>query len=333
MATRHIFKHLGAGASLLILAGCGGGSSIVGDGGGGTPSEPPRAIAYADEAGTASAALAGGLEASPLTTAAVTNDYPAGTSAQRGETAFALRRNDQGGVDLTVDGETTSFAASGGTGYGWVQQEGANWRELASWQGSEEDVLNDVSGEYSQMWQYFLYDDSTGLETAGHAVIGTETRPSVLTAKASATYRGYMTARSFGADDPTRSVEYQAGTNAGRELAGGREGSRVLMTADFDASTIAGDVTGIVARTRGAGGAITSPFEALPGRVVMEEAQIVGNGYQGRLTAVDGFPEDLGTDASYSGRFYGPNAEETAGVLSIPGETETASGAYRAFEY
>ena len=183
--------------------------------------------------------------------------------------------------------------------------------------GSSIDELYDNEGpRYLTRFGYF-YDESFAddVNINGIAVVGTETRESELDDRgdAVATYSGRanLQVRQQGA----RFDEFDAFVNA-----------NIAMTADFGADTIAG--TGDVTRVREeASGEDFDP----EGGLVFEETAIQGNAFSGDLnpdadllTSAPELSAVIGS-STYSGAFYGPNAEEIGGVASgsaVVGEDE-----------
>ncbi|WP_404404064.1 transferrin-binding protein-like solute binding protein [Pelagibacterium halotolerans] len=291
----------GTAAVSAVLAGC----TTTGTTGGGSTSN----AVYADDAGTASAALAGGetlmaYNASMSRSAVKTGDgnWVWLSDPEAPEVSFEL--NDQGGVDVTIDGTTVSFSASDLNGeFGW--QSGNNGIYTWSAESAQQALDGDGFGEYHQVWSYFW---DTGEETLnGYAVIGTETTSDAVAARtASATYSGWAVADSYtvGSDSNDRT----------------RLSGDLTLAADFDAGTIGGTVDDISVKAQSGGswGAAT----ALTGTIALETATISGNGYTGTLTPDATFLTETSMsefDGTYGGKFYGPDAEETAGTIGFSG--------------
>ncbi len=288
---------LAAAASALGLAGCAG-----------APTAQVIDPVFSDEAGTASKALADGrtLGASGPTNAGLEIDWPAGT-ARRADNSFAIKGNSSGGVDVTVNGRTVSFAASD------ANRDGFGWRKgndtVAQTNPNNTEILDPSYSRRAQLWEYNFGDRSTKTAASGFAVVGTETRPEALTAKASATYTGIAIIRGLQKNDPNTQMLIEAGTPWG-VVVHGRSG--VTLDADFAAKTVSGDIRGLMVASGTASD--LGSVQAQPGRIVLEKASINGNGFGGAMSGADGF-QSLGT-ATYSGRFFGTTGREAAGGLN-----------------
>lgn len=291
----------------------------------------PAAIdQFASDAGSAAKALADGAELNGKA-GGVSSDFSEPGSSKVAKNTFSIRRNDTGGVDISVEDQTAAFAAADAhaNGFGWRKEDGTKINELYSWNGKIADVLNEEDKNYSQIWEYYLYDDATKKELAGFTTTGTYTDPDTLKSRPTATFDGYMVARTWGKMNPHNQSQFEAGTDAAKGIYGaGNTG--VTMTADFAGGTIEGEIKGITSAWNGGGGPL-GPAGAIAGSMKMGKATISDSGvYEGAITN-NGMPMDLGT-STYMGDFYGPEAEETAGVISIDTPTQAGSGAFRAFK-
>ena len=103
----------------------------------------------------------------------------------------------------------------------------------------------------------------------------------------------------------------------------------VALTADFDAQTVDGAITGIAmnVRTAGFSGGANYAFND-----IYLSATISGSSYAGEATT--GAPKGLGFAEGLSGpldgAFHGPGAEETGGVLTIHSNDTFITGSYGA---
>lgn len=309
----HRVGTFGAMLAVLALAGCGASITAVTD------------DLYADSAGTASKALADGkqLGASGPTNASVRANWKNQTS-QLASTEVGLKKNAGGGMDMTVDGEMTSFASTDRTGNsGFRKEDNTKIREIYSWTtGNVDDDLSPDSKYYSQLWEYFAFNKDTEEEKSGFVAVGTETRPEAL-GTAKATYTGYTAIRAYDKSAPGTQVMMQAGTSTAGQ------GSSLTMNADFGAGKISGEANGFVGRSRVGQGQWTQ-FQPLSGKLVFEEASIVGNSYEGKISGTDAL--DVGANSTYGGRFFGPAAEETAGTIEIDTPGAVGRGGFRAFK-
>lgn len=116
--------------------------------------------------------------------------------------------------------------------------------------------------------------------------------------------------------------EFDGGGNSGSQ--GNEFEGDFILVADFGTSTISGDVT------------LTS-FDTAFGRSTVEfdlaQTAITGNGFAGDLTLTSCSIGTCTSDAEIGGVFYGPNAEEVAGLIFVDvtatndaGETDQVSG-------
>jgi len=91
--------------------------------------------------------------------------------------------------------------------------------------------------------------------------------------------------------------------------------SEIAMTADFGA----GEIWGTIGNTT-----IEDPEDgerdAVEGTIAMDKTTFDNNGFAGTLTADADFISDIdvnSAEGTYSGAFYGPNAEQVAGALTF----------------
>lgn len=297
----------------------------------------PTPAIFADDAGTAAQALASGktLKAYDANmSSGLAGTWDSNNSRWKDNEApghrtseFSIKRNGQGGVDVTIDGETVSYASADQDGdFGWKQTDGdGNYRELYSWTDTADKVLSGTSNvaSYHQLWRYFWDKPQGGGlsdEQFGFAVVGAETRPEALAGKANATYSGYGHMEFYPADV----------ADAGYNRAAQR--GDLTMQADFAAGQISGNLGNL--QTRANVGGTWTGWTAANGSISLDTAPIVGNGFSGTLTASNDLVIDPGvgasTDSTYAGKFYGPSGEEVGGVFSITTEKATGTGAFSA---
>ncbi len=260
----------------------------------------------------------------------VESDFSVPGSSKVAQNVFEIRRNADGAVDIAVNDDIVKFAAADADGdFGWRKKDGTKDSSLYSWNGKVADVLNPDDKNYSQIWEYYLYDDATKKEVGGFSTTGTYTKPETLKSRPTATFEGYMVAKTWGKMNPHNQSQFEAGTDAAKGIYGaGNTG--VTMTADFAAGTIEGEIKGITSAWNGGGGPL-GPAGAIAGSLKMEKTTIDdASTYEGTITN-NGMPMNWGT-TTYRGDFYGPEAEETAGVISIDTPTQAGSGAFRAFK-
>ncbi len=171
-----------------------------------------------------------------------------------------------------------------------------------------------VQGDYFQYWANTegLDGNEDGNYIQGFATMGVQTPASVVDSQSAvAIYRGEGSLRSYEALG--NSYRY----NQDIRLA-------ITMSVDFDANTIEG--TGL--RTNG------GYPEEFDEKVIFNSAPIVGNGFEGALTLNSELRDSYGlTDnptGQYRGNFFGPKADDLAGVMSFDGVETDGIGGFRA---
>lgn len=305
----------GACLSAVVLTMGVAGCSTSGSSGGKAGVDTGGTFAMTDK-DTAAKALKDGTTLKTTARTSTTNliDYATNTSKSVDPASFAIKKNAKGGVDVTVNGKTTSFAKADelvedGEAYGWEKDvPDTDYKSLSSYTGTIDETLNGTGDfKYAQVWRYTL--DEGAASTKGFAVVGAETRPEALKGKANATYKGWAVSETqLTTDRKTRTR-----VNGDLELA-----------ANFDKGSISGSMTNLSTRTR-SGNQGWSAWAAAPGAIKLETAKITGNGYDGKLSGDKNFNSAIDGNlngSTYSGRFYGPKAEETAGVLKLKGTSE-----------
>ena len=123
------------------------------------------------------------------------------------------------------------------------------------------------------------------------AVIGTETADADLKALPKAVYSGRSRVN----------VIPNSGFESNQESRY-KVRSEVAMTADFGAGEVWGTIGNTTVKDPG-----SNVRDAIGGTVKMNKTSFDNNGFAGTLTA----------DQTFSGAFYGPKAEEVAGVLTL----------------
>lgn len=293
-------------AILTTLAACGGSSTR------GTS-------IFSVDAGTPGQALEDGrtLTAQDGEVVALDLNYDNDTSALADAT-FQLVKNTDGELTMRVNGTDYPFDPADrfieidGEVYGYEIDEAERYISLFAWRGTLDEALDPDTERYAEVWNYYVWD-GTEPNKYGFAVVGTETKAEALAGMPTATYTGRARLNAFpDSGEPSFSTS--------RTVVRGD----VEMTADFGAGTIAGQIDNL--ETRPAGGA---DFAATNGTIAMNETAITGNSFAGTTTPDADLRTalDLSDDTSgtYAGRFYGPNAEEVAGTLTISGADGSGS--------
>ena len=138
-----------------------------------------------------------------------------------------------------------------------------------------------------------------------YTTVGVRTDPANMPA-GSATYAGRVRADAYKQDNPSSDFRY-------------RVSGDLNLTADFDAGTLDGDVSGI--RTRGQGESSWSPLSETTSFEI-GNGQIAGGQFTADLTGADtnsgaALDDSLrGYEGNVLGEFYGPAAEEVGGVFT-----------------
>lgn len=236
---------------------------------------------------------------------------------------FAISKNDAGGVDMTVNGQTVSFAAAdayiegpgpeAGQSYGWETDKGS----LFSFYGGEtKDILDGTDKNYLQVWGIYNPDKYSN----DFAVVGAETPTSVIDkTTATASYEGRARVEMRLKDQPAERIDVRG---------------NMALDADFTARTVKGNIAVTDGRYRGNEYPRTGWMPG-SGNIAMTEAKISGNGFSGgtlKQGADVNLPtevtQDIDVDISgsaYSGRFYGPNAEQVGGAINVTGVSEAGA--------
>lgn len=307
-----------AAMSTIVLAGCGGGGS----------SEVIKAI-FAEDAGTAAEALDDGKTLTAyngqMSSSARRTD---GVWASHASPEFSIKKNDQGGVDVTLGDEMVSFTPADlqfpddpDQSDGWEKEDqDGNYRGVFAEGGMLGEVLSgNGDSDYHQVWAYFWRTEG-GETFNGHAVVGTETKESALEGKANATYSGWAS-----------SDIYEKGSDSFDRR---RVEGDVTMTANFDAGKISGTIDNLRTNERIDGQWVHDNWDDLPsldGSMSMNETDIEGNQFSGSLTPDAALAASTGDfDGTYGGKFYGENGEEVGGVISIDEDAAIGTGFFTA---
>ena len=180
--------------------------------------------------------------------------------------------------------------------------------------GDEEGGPVETQGRYYSVRDWWTGTYPTEASTApdsgiwGTVVHGTRTAAARMPGAGQATYAGHAAAYVFDA----RPDEGQAGVRH----AGGLRG-HVDLTADFAAGRISGRIADV---ERSTGFWNTAAYRAVPGgALTLANGRIEGNVLSADLSG-------LGYTGRVSGAFYGPAADEAAGVLQATGANQVVHG-------
>lgn len=300
-------------AASTVLAACSSGSSSSGGNGSGNTGADK---VLADNAGTAAKALSDGttLRASGRASSAWVRDFrgETATAVLAADSAVRIRKNDQGGLDLITPNGTITFTADDlsedGEGFELADGSASIW----AWNGDSMADALDAEGE--ERWSLFFdyyYDYNDGdFSQNGFAVIGTETADAKLATLPTATYEGYARVNVGPADNFD---DWNTQTH--------RVEGDLTLTANFGAGQVSGGIDNMAHREPNDVDP-TGTWTPFDGSLTLVATDIVGNGFEGAVTADAGFNAAIGTvgtGSSYSGTFFGPNAEEVGGGISLTG--------------
>ena len=286
-------------AATAMLAGCGGG-----DGDGEMPPKPETQPPGPPETRTGGQLLQDGETLSAHHTAAVREELGKVISMNWDE--FDLRRADGSAAVMDVNGLTYELSLDDDDGF-VVSNRSVNYEGLA-----------DNGSWFASSKLYFVHP-----EREEHMVV-------VRLQSAAPTWRGYAVLgnRSHQIDDMrTGTATYDGDVQAKVDVYRGDASSiwsryydhfysdAGRLVADFDAGTISGQFTDWFFDT-------DSGEESIDITATLEAAPITADGFAGAFI-LTGADLDGEANASYEGSFYGPGAENAAGVIS---GTYTASG-------
>ena len=296
--------------SALALTGCGMGG---GTGGGGTTANPPPTsknpsiVDPLTDGPTVGDALKGGtaLSAGQYNATRITYDAKSGISGVARPSA-TIQKNLRGGYDVTIAGKTTSF------GYSDQKPSPDAWEQaqkdpsgngvvysMALWNAGKGNRLGIETEENGQTFHkilgYYVFDNTgTGSRERGHFIVGDDTDPLRMGLKTkTATYNGYFYAN----------ISPVKGTPPDQAMAatGG-----LKMVADFDKKTMSGQSTSFQIRDAGA-----PNFNPQNYTLWLKESAINGNFFSGTMDSNFAY-----MNGTYTGQFYGGNAQEVAGPLT-----------------
>jgi hypothetical protein len=104
--------------------------------------------------------------------------------------------------------------------------------------------------------------------------------------------------------------------------------SRLDMAVNFENSKISGALSGIEERyPTGVEANPSTPWESINGTWRMTETDLSVNGFTGKIVPDANYNGALNlTSSAYAGAFYGPNADEVGGTLSLTGTAAAPAG-------
>ncbi len=264
-----------------------------------------------------------------------TND---GTEASRNDNTYdytysetqetlTLRAGNNNTIIMIVNGVETTLAREADNNDNWIVRDGIGIyvTDYTSFSANDDNNLRAVlTGEDETIHgtlvlygtdptDYDSGESSFDLNyTFGFATVGIQTPASVVANQtATATYNGRIDLRTrpervTSLDDLSRET-YYGGTT---------------LDVNFDANTIEG-------RARFSRYDEDAEADVVAGIATLASAPIIGNGFEGNFTFDDDLRTNIGLTGNptgtYSGNFFGPNADDLAGVMRLNGTN--ASGA------
>ncbi len=231
---------------------------------------------------------------------------------------LTLRVGSNNTLIMIVNGVENVLTRAEGRDDYWQVKNGIGVSINANTSLSSNNIIDVLTGkDDARQGTYVLYDTtandfSSGAtsfdidSTFGFATVGIQTPASVVANQtATATYTGRMDFRTY------------PNTLTAREAL-----SRVSyfgdlsMNVNFDANTIRG--TANLSKS-----VEDTGTDVLVGVVTFASAPIIGNGFDGDFTLDNALHDDIGLNATptgnYSGNFFGPNANDLAGVMRFNG--------------
>ena len=274
------------------LAGCGGSSTSSGS----------AAVAIPQPV---SANIQAGSTVSADHTIAANLNFSTGETAKRGAPQFSFTKTGSDTYAASIDGKIYTLSDSDRIvdtdgrvfGFGVSDPQQLFYFDLWSPNSTLDEVLSTGSGYAQVLAAQFIDGQHPNIRT--YAVLGEQTAVGNIPNNISAVYVGHTRLDAY---PKTGFVN-----NDGSEF---RFRGELTLTADFNAGTISG--SSINREEIFPGDTDWSPNPAILG---FEPAVINGNSFAGVLTVTNSNTLSDGPVGSYSGGFYGPNAEEVAGVI------------------
>ncbi|MEO9466769.1 transferrin-binding protein-like solute binding protein [Sulfitobacter pontiacus] len=257
----------------------------------------------------AGAAIASGktLTARAVGVALQNLNYHTGETSTTTDVTASIKRNDDGALTVTIDGEELAFTPAdvNGEGDGYEVEVDGKSAAVYNFNGPVEELLTAGNG-FAQVVNIFRSSENAEGHVSGDstfAILGTETADADLKDLPKAQYSGRSRVN----------VVPNSGFESNRESRF-KVRSEVAMTADFGA----GEVWGTIGNTT-VEDPETGDIDSVGGTVSMDKSSFDNNGFAGTLTPDETFIDELDVvslSGNYSGAFYGPDADEVAGVMT-----------------
>ena len=258
------------------------------------------------------------VTARQIAMAGINLNYDADTTELTEVTEFRVQQNENGEFTLWLNGSEWDFVAADremsddGNIYGYFTEAQCNTTgecvNLFNWTGEIDDLKSNGNGFHAIVNTQSNQVNGGQPDVRAFAAIGTETRDEDLSSLGTATYNGRSRIDAY----PETGFE-DNGASRTRIRS-----DNLTISADFGAGTISGSMEDLQIRDPG-----EEDHTSIGGVLTMEETSFQVNGFIGDLTADADFTTATGvtldSSSTYSGAFFGPNAEEVGGVISASG--------------
>lgn len=258
------------------------------------------------------------VTARQIAMAGINLNYNADTTELTEMTEFRVQQNANGEFTLSLNGSVWEFVEADrepneeGEVYGYFTEAECNTTDecvsLFNYTGEIDDLKSSGNGFHEILSAQSNQVDAGQPDLRAFAVIGTETRDGDLSSLGTATYTGRARIDVY----PETGFENNSGSRTRLQS------NNLTMEANFGAGTISGSMDELQARGPG-----ESDYTSIGGVLTMEETSFQVNGFAGDLSADAAFATATGAtfdaNSTYSGAFYGANAEEVGGVISMSG--------------
>ena len=327
--------------SVALLAGCGttmneGTGTETGTGSGlpavlSEEEQSRRLFADGSPGGDLSNLLSSGAEvyARSATVAGKTFDYEAGTSGLTTVSASLVEID--GVLNLTINGQTFVVDPTLDTrpddvdSISYSDLDGVKFRDIRVFTDEAIlDALDETTGTgFAEL--YSAYVGSEAGDFRSFFVVGAETTDEAIeTISGSVQYTGFAIMRI----DPNTEFVNEPTSSAGLNGA-------LSLVADFDAQTVSGQITDLY----GFGAGFPEGGEPVPGALLLEETTYSINGFEGGVSSDQALDNaelyfvEQDAETTYSGVFYGTEAQEVGGVITYDGQRYNGVGGFFADSY
>lgn len=245
-------------------------------------------------------------------------DYGADTAAAASGDGLRFQKTGDDTYTATLNGTTYTFDGgdrvtdSDGNIYTFTNDNPPGLYSSIWHQTGELDVLLAQGDEHVNVIGMQVFDETVdpNANTRIFAVVGAETPADQIPTNATAVYSGFADIQAF------PKVGFDTVTNSRSRYRGSLE-----MTADFGAATVDGSVTNLSEQLPG-----STDRTDIAGTVLLNETSISSGSFTGTVGVSGTAGLDSANAGTYSGGFFGPNAGEVGGVISMEGADAVANG-------